>query len=163
MPKMSFPNRPPLDLDAIRHAAALIRAGKLVAFPTETVYGLGANALDARAVRKIFEVKARPATSPLIVHVESREAVPALVSEWPAAAEKLAVEFWPGPLTLVLPKRSCIPDVVTAGLPSVGLRVPVHSRRRNRRITQRRTARARECLRPGSVGESRCPHRRAKR
>lgn len=127
MPKMSFPNRPPLDLDAIRHAAALIRAGKLVAFPTETVYGLGANALDARAVRKIFEVKARPATSPLIVHVESREAVPALVSEWPAAAEKLAVEFWPGPLTLVLPKRSCIPDVVTAGLPSVGLRVPANA------------------------------------
>jgi L-threonylcarbamoyladenylate synthase len=124
---MTFPSKPPLDLQAILHAAALIREGKLVAFPTETVYGLGANALDARAVQKIFEVKGRPAASPLIVHVESREAVPALVSEWPSAAENLAREFWPGPLTLVLPKRACIPDIVTAGLPTVGLRVPANA------------------------------------
>ncbi len=124
---MTFPSNPQLDLEAIDHAGALIRAGKLVAFPTETVYGLGANALDARAVRKIFEVKGRPSTSPLIVHVESREAAPGFVSEWPAMAEKLAREFWPGPLTLVLPKRACIPGVVTAGLPTVGLRVPANA------------------------------------
>jgi len=124
---MTFPSNRPLDLQAIRHGAALIRAGKLVAFPTETVYGLGANALDARAVGKIFEVKGRPSTSPLIVHVESREAAPDVVSEWPAAAEKLAREFWPGPLTLVLPKRACIPAIVTAGLPTVGLRVPANA------------------------------------
>jgi len=124
---MSFPNRPPLDLEAIRHAAALIREGKLVAFPTETVYGLGASALDARAVQKIFEVKGRPATSPLIVHVESREAAPRFVSEWPVAAETLASALWPGPLTLVLRKRTCIPDIVTAGLPTVGLRMPANA------------------------------------
>jgi L-threonylcarbamoyladenylate synthase len=115
------------DPELIQRAAALIREGKLVAFPTETVYGLGANALDARAVVRIFEVKGRPSTSPIIVHVESREAAPALVTKWPAAAEKLAREFWPGPLTLVLPKRECIPDIVTAGLPSVGLRVPANA------------------------------------
>ena len=115
---MSCPINP--DPEILQRAAALIREGKLVVFPTETVYGLGANALDARAVEKIFRVKGRPSTSPLIVHVESREAAPALVAEWPAAAERLAREFWPGPLTLVLPKRECIPDIVTAGLPSVG-------------------------------------------
>jgi L-threonylcarbamoyladenylate synthase len=124
---MSFPSNRQLDLQAIRHAAILIREGKLVAFPTETVYGLGANALDARAVEKIFEVKGRPTTSPLIVHVASREAAPGVVSAWPAAAEKLAREFWPGPLTLVLPKRECIPGIVTAGLPAVGVRVPANA------------------------------------
>jgi L-threonylcarbamoyladenylate synthase len=127
MAKMTFPSNRQLDLQAIRHAAALIRAGKLVAFPTETVYGLGANALDAAAIAKIFEVKGRPSTSPLIVHVASREAAPHLVSEWPDAAEKLAREFWPGPLTLVLPKRDCIPGIATAGLPTVGLRVPANA------------------------------------
>ncbi len=114
------------DPEIIHRAAALIREGKLVAFPTETVYGLGANALDARAVARIFAVKGRPSTSPIIVHLESREAAPALVTQWPAKAEQLAREFWPGPLTLVLPKRECIPDIVTAGLPSVGLRVPAN-------------------------------------
>lgn len=123
---MTFPSSRPLDLQAIRHAAALIRAGKLVAFPTETVYGLGANALDAGAVAKIFEVKGRPSTSPLIVHVESRDAAPGVVSAWPAAAETLARQFWPGPLTLVLPRRACIPGIATAGLPTVGLRVPAN-------------------------------------
>jgi len=124
---MTFPSNRQPDLKAIRHAAALICEGKLVAFPTETVYGLGANALDARAVARIFEVKGRPSTSPLIVHVESREAAPGIVSEWPAAAEKLAREFWPGPLTLVLPKCECIPGIATAGLPTVGLRVPANA------------------------------------
>jgi len=114
------------DLELLHRAAALLREGKLVAFPTETVYGLGANALDAHAVEKIFRVKGRPSTSPVIVHIESREAAPAFVVNWPADAEKLAREFWPGPLTLVVPKRECIPDIVTAGLPSVGLRVPAN-------------------------------------
>src|SRR6266851_3588534 len=114
------------DHEIIR-AAALLREGKLVAFPTETVYGLGANALDARAVARIFQIKGRPSTSPLIVHIASAESARGLVTEWTAAATKLALEFWPGPLTLVLPKRPCIPDVVTAGLPSVGLRVPANA------------------------------------
>jgi len=111
---------------SIRRAARLIRQGKLVAFPTETVYGLGANALDAAAVRRIFEAKGRPSSSPLIVHVDSVERARELVAEWPDAAVKLAERFWPGPLTLVLPKRSVVPDVVTAGLGTVGVRMPDH-------------------------------------
>jgi L-threonylcarbamoyladenylate synthase len=110
----------------MEQAAALIRAGKLVAFPTETVYGLGANALDAVAVARIFDAKGRPRTSPLIVHVDSVEMARGLASEWPDAAETLARRYWPGPLTLVLPKRASIPDIVTAGLPTVGLRMPAH-------------------------------------
>jgi len=111
---------------SLEQAAALIRAGKLVAFPTETVYGLGANALDSAAVARIFEAKGRPRTSPLIVHVDSVEMARGLAAEWPAAAETLARRYWPGPLTLVVPKCSSIPDVVTAGLPTVGLRMPAH-------------------------------------
>jgi L-threonylcarbamoyladenylate synthase len=107
-------------------AAATIRAGNLVAFPTETVYGLGANALDPAAVEKIFEAKGRPKSSPLIVHVASIEAARALSSSWPAAAEALAHRFWPGPLTLIVTKSAAIPDIVTAGLDSVGLRIPAH-------------------------------------
>ena len=111
----------------IERAAALIRAGKLVAFPTETVYGLGANALDAAAVQRIFEAKGRPSTSPLIVHVSSAEtARREVVAEWPGAAQILSDRYWPGPLTLVLPKRPGIPDQVTAGLPTVGVRIPAH-------------------------------------
>jgi L-threonylcarbamoyladenylate synthase len=111
---------------SIAHAARLIREGKLVAFPTETVYGLGANALDRAAVERIFAAKGRPRTSPLIVHVDSVEMARALASRWPDAAETLARRYWPGPLTLVVPKRADIPDVVTAGLPTVGLRMPAH-------------------------------------
>jgi L-threonylcarbamoyladenylate synthase len=107
-------------------AAVKIRAGNLVAFPTETVYGLGANALDADAVAKIFDAKGRPRTSPLIVHVASIESARALASEWSAAAEALAQRFWPGPLTLIVPKAPSIPDIVTAGFDSVGLRIPAH-------------------------------------
>ncbi len=110
----------------VAHAAELIRAGKLVAFPTETVYGLGGNALDAAAVERIFAAKKRPKTSPLIVHVDSIEMARGLAAEWPPAAEALARRYWPGPLTLVLPKRSSVPDIVTAGLPGVGLRMPAH-------------------------------------
>ncbi len=111
---------------ACQHAAVLIRAGKLVAFPTETVYGLGANALDAEAIASIFARKGRPHTSPLIVHVDSIEMARSLAAEWPAAAEILARHYWPGPLTLVVPKIAAIPDIVTAGLPTVGLRMPAH-------------------------------------
>jgi len=110
----------------IREAAARLRRGELVAFPTETVYGLGAHALDAQAVERIFAAKGRPRTSPLIVHVATVEAARELVTEWPDAAEKLAAKFWPGPLTLVLPKIAKVPDSVTAGLESVGLRIPRH-------------------------------------
>ncbi len=110
----------------IQKAAEILRAGGLVVFPTETVYGLGANALDASAVEKIFKLKGRPATSPLIVHVESVEQARALAADWPKDAERLARDYWPGPLTLVVPKKPSIPDGVTAGLPTVGLRVPRH-------------------------------------
>ena len=110
----------------IERAAGLIRAGRLVAFPTETVYGLGANALDPDAVGRIFAAKGRPRNSPLIVHVDSIEMARALASHWSAAADLLARRYWPGPLTLVVPKRALVPDIVTAGLPTVGLRVPAH-------------------------------------
>ncbi len=111
---------------SVEHAAELIRAGRLVAFPTETVYGLGANALDAGAVARIFAAKGRPRTSPLIVHVDSVAMARTLASDWPEAAGKLAQRYWPGPLTLVVPKRALVPDIVTAGLPTVGLRMPSH-------------------------------------
>jgi L-threonylcarbamoyladenylate synthase len=107
-------------------AAALIRAGELVAFPTETVYGLGANALDEAAIDKIYAAKGRPASSPLIVHVSSAEMARSLVREWPEQAEKLTRIFWPGPLTLVLRKEPHVPDRVTAGLDTVGVRMPAH-------------------------------------
>jgi L-threonylcarbamoyladenylate synthase len=111
---------------SIKQAAERICAGELVAFPTETVYGLGANALDAAAVAKIYRLKQRPDTSPLIVHVSSIDMARGLAAEWPQAAEDLAKRWWPGPLTLVLPKAQAIPDIVTAGLPTVGLRMPDH-------------------------------------
>ena len=107
-------------------AAARLRIGELVAFPTETVYGLGANALDAEAVSRIYKAKGRPGYNPLIVHVASVEAARLVVSDWPAAADRLATVFWPGPLTIVLPKADTIPDNVSAGLPLVGVRVPAH-------------------------------------
>src|SRR5271154_2053623 len=97
----------------IERAAQLIRAGKLVAFPTETVYGLGANALDAEAVARIFAVKGRPRGSPLIVHVDSLEMARGLALDWPDSAEQLARKYWPGPLTLVMRKHPSIPDIVT--------------------------------------------------
>lgn len=113
------------ELEIIR-AAELIRNGGIVAFPTETVYGLGANALDAEAVRRIFEAKERPWASPLIVHVSDEEMARSVSAEWPATAQKLVKRFWPGPLTLVLKKAAIVPDLVTAGLDSVGVRMPSH-------------------------------------
>ncbi|HEY0014913.1 MAG TPA: L-threonylcarbamoyladenylate synthase [Longimicrobium sp.] len=114
------------DPEALRQAARVLRGGGLVAFPTETVYGLGAHALDPAAVGRIYQAKGRPGYNPLIVHVEDADAARALASAWPDEAERLAAAFWPGPLTLVLPKHDSIPDSVTAGLPSVALRVPAH-------------------------------------
>ena len=121
MPTKRTPSR-----EEIEHAASLLRAGKLVAFPTETVYGLGANALDELAVRRIFEAKGRPNTSPIIVHVSSVEMARSVVAEWPATAQLLAQKFWPGPLTLVLKKQPAISSMVTAGLDTVGVRMPSH-------------------------------------
>jgi L-threonylcarbamoyladenylate synthase len=118
---MSFPTE-----DDIARAAALIRAGRLVAFTTETVYGLGANALDPAAVARIYEAKGRPAASPLIVHVDSITMAKLLAKQWPDQAERLAQRWWPGPLTLVVEKQAAVPDIVTAGLSTVGLRMPDH-------------------------------------
>ncbi len=117
---------PSIAASQIEAAARLLRAGRLVAFPTETVYGLGANALDPEAVALIYKVKGRPATSPLIVHVASIEMAQSLVATWPDSADRLARRFWPGPLTLVLEKLPAISMIVTAGLPTVGLRMPAH-------------------------------------
>ncbi|MEN9791199.1 MAG: hypothetical protein RLZZ63_857 [Gemmatimonadota bacterium] len=114
------------DAAGIAAAAAIIRQGGLVAFPTETVYGLGAHALDAAAVRKIFEAKGRPAFNPLIVHMLDADAARALVTEWPPLADALTKRFWPGPLTLVLPRRPIVPDVITGGGPTVAIRSPAH-------------------------------------
>ena len=114
------------NVPAIHKAAEILHRGGLVAFPTETVYGLGANALDASAVARIFAAKGRPSYNPLIVHVPNEVAARELVSEWPESAARLARAFWPGPLTMVLRKQSAIPDIVTAGLDSVALRVPAH-------------------------------------
>lgn len=116
----------PATAESIRDAAARLRAGELVAFPTETVYGLGANALDADAVARIFAAKGRPAWNPVIVHVAEAAQARPLVREWPAAAARLAETCWPGPLTLVLPRRASVPDVVTGGGDTVAVRVPDH-------------------------------------
>src|SRR5688572_24873879 len=114
------------DVQVLRQAATLLREGRLVVFPTETVYGLGANALDAQAVQRIYDAKRRPAINPVIVHVASIDDARALSAEWTDAAETLAHAFWPGPLTLVVRKTSAIPAIVTAGGDTVGLRVPLH-------------------------------------
>jgi L-threonylcarbamoyladenylate synthase len=110
----------------IQKAAEVLRKGGLVAFPTETVYGLGADAANRIAVCRIFEVKKRPAFDPLIVHVADREQAMALWSEVPQSARALMEKFWPGPLTLVLPRSEKISDLVTAGLPTVAVRMPNH-------------------------------------
>jgi L-threonylcarbamoyladenylate synthase len=112
--------------EEIASAAEVIRRGGLVAFPTETVYGLGANALDADAVAQIFELKGRPRFDPLIVHITRAEDLESLVEVVPEAARKLVAKFWPGPLSVVLPKRECVPDIVTAGLANVAVRCPAH-------------------------------------
>ena len=107
-----------------QQAALTLRQGGLVAFGTETVYGLGANALDTKAIARVFEAKGRPTFDPLIVHVSHRGMLDQAAAHVPPLAEKLIGRFWPGPLTLILPKRDCVPDLVTASLPSVGVRMP---------------------------------------
>ena len=118
------PGRP--DAGAIASAAACLRGGGLVAFPTETVYGLGVAALDAAAVRRLFAAKGRPADDPLIVHVADASALSPLVAERPPIVDVLAARFWPGPLTLVLRRSPLVPNEVTAGLDTVAIRVPAH-------------------------------------
>jgi L-threonylcarbamoyladenylate synthase len=117
---------PALFAAAVKRAAELLRAGEVVALPTETVYGLAANALDAQAVAKIFQIKGRPAHNPIIVHVSDNEMAKRCVGQWPEVAGKLSQAFWPGPLTLVLPRAKEIPDLVTAGGATVGVRWPSH-------------------------------------
>jgi L-threonylcarbamoyladenylate synthase len=112
------------DPSALAEAAAILRQGGLVAFATETVYGLGADATNPKAVARIFEAKARPSFNPLIVHADSITMARGCVADWPDQAETLALRFWPGPLTLVLPRSDQIPDLVTAGRKTVGVRVP---------------------------------------
>ncbi|QIA26220.1 threonylcarbamoyl-AMP synthase [Thermaerobacter sp. PB12/4term] len=118
---------PHQDEAAVQRAGAILRQGGLVAFPTETVYGLGADALNPRAVARIFAAKGRPADNPLIVHVTGPEqAGSALVASWPEVGRRLAERFWPGPLTLVLPAGPAVPAAVRAGLPTVAVRCPAH-------------------------------------
>ncbi len=113
-------------LTDVSAAAAILRRGGLVAFATETVYGLGGNALDPAAVVKIFEAKQRPQFDPLIVHLADRDQLPEVASSVPEKAAKLMDHFWPGPLTFILPKQPFVPDLVTSGLPTVAVRVPGH-------------------------------------
>lgn len=114
------------DAHHVRAAADVVRAGGIVAIPTETVYGLAANALNPDAVAKIYAAKGRPSTNPLIVHVTSIDAAKELASSWPLAAQKLAEAFWPGPLTVIVEKKAIVPDAATAGLPHVAIRCPSH-------------------------------------
>lgn len=111
---------------AIAQAGALLVSGQVVGIPTETVYGLGANALDGTAVQKIFAAKGRPSDNPLIVHIADLAQIYSLTTEVPEAALRLAEAYWPGPLTIILPKASCIPQEVSAGLDTVGIRLPSH-------------------------------------
>lgn len=107
-------------------AAEAVRSGRVVALPTETVYGLGGNAFDPRAVAEIFAVKERPTFDPLIVHLASLEQIPQVAAEFPSMARRLTERFWPGPLTLVLPKTPAVPGLVTSGLATVAVRIPDH-------------------------------------
>jgi L-threonylcarbamoyladenylate synthase len=116
----------PPDDSNLNRAAELLRSGGLVAFPTETVYGLGANALDEEAVARIYAAKNRPWASPLIVHVADEAMARSVTAEWPRVARELAKRFWPGPLTFVLKKAVIVPSLVTAGLDTVGVRIPAH-------------------------------------
>src|SRR3989442_1724356 len=114
------------DPSSIERAAALLRAGEVVVFPTETVYGLGADALQTSAVERIFAAKGRPFSDPLIVHIAGEAALEQLTSSIPMQARQLAEAFWPGPLTLILPRSPLVPKLVTAGLETVAIRMPRH-------------------------------------
>ena len=114
----------PEDIEAIREAAGIIRAGGLVAFPTETVYGLGGNALDAEASKKIYAAKGRPSDNPLLAHISCMEEIKPLIKTLPESGEKLAAAYWPGPLTMILPKSDIVPPQTTGGLDTVAIRMP---------------------------------------
>lgn len=131
MNSSSFENIIPVSSDnpdesIIARAAQLMADSALVAFPTETVYGLGANAFNQDAVANIFRAKERPSTNPIIVHVHDTSSAQQVVSQWPEQAERLAQAFWPGPMTLILPKAPCVPDIITAGGDTVAIRIPAH-------------------------------------
>lgn len=115
-----------IDMDKLRLPAEVLRAGGTVAFPTETVYGLGANALDSKALEKIFKAKGRPSDNPLIVHIAQNDSITPLVRELPEKSKLLMKRFWPGPLTMVFKKSQIIPNIVTAGLDTVAVRMPSH-------------------------------------
>ncbi len=110
----------------LQEAAKLLRENEAIAFPTETVYGLGANAMNDEAIAKIFEAKGRPSDNPLIVHIGTKSQLDGIVKEIPPVAEKLMEHFWPGPLTIILPRKEGISEKVTAGLNTVGVRMPDH-------------------------------------
>lgn len=112
--------------EGIARAGELLRRGEVVGIPTETVYGLAADALNPQAVARIFEAKGRPSDNPLIVHIAARAQLDALVTDVPAAAERLASLWWPGPLTMIFPKAACVPAVVSGGLSTVAVRLPAH-------------------------------------
>jgi L-threonylcarbamoyladenylate synthase len=114
------------DAESIRQAGRIIKTGGLVAFPTETVYGLGCDAMNANAAAKVFEVKQRPQFDPLIVHIADLKQLEMVIESLPAVGQRLIDTFWPGPLTLVLPKQPAIPDLITAGLSTVAVRMPNH-------------------------------------
>ncbi len=115
-----------IDAEKIKYSAEVIKSGGLVAFPTETVYGLGANGLDEKAVKKIFEAKGRPSDNPLILHIADRKQVFELAKDVPSNAGKLMDSFWPGPLTMIFNKAQNVPGVISAGLDTVALRMPSH-------------------------------------
>ncbi|NLC67962.1 MAG: threonylcarbamoyl-AMP synthase [Clostridiaceae bacterium] len=120
------PNNIENEKDKLSYAAAIIKNGGLVAFPTETVYGLGANAMDREAVKNIFKAKGRPSDNPLIVHISSKYSIDNLVTGVPSWAQKLVDNFWPGPLTLIFKKTPSVPDEITAGLETLAIRMPAH-------------------------------------
>ena len=115
-----------IDQTVLEEAGALLKSGALVAFPTETVYGLGANALDEKASAKIYAAKGRPSDNPLIIHIADMESLPLITEEIPKAAVRLAEKFWPGPLTMVLKKSDIVPLGTTGGLSTVAVRMPSH-------------------------------------
>jgi L-threonylcarbamoyladenylate synthase len=122
-----MPRLLPVDARSLQRASELLQAEQVVAFPTETVYGLGGSALSTAAIERIYVAKGRPSWNPLIVHVADTAAAAALVSHWPESATRLARQFWPGPLTLVLPRAERVPAAVSAGRPTIALRVPAHA------------------------------------
>ena len=113
--------------ESIQQAAEILKKGGLVAFPTETVYGLGANGLNAAACKKIYEAKGRPSDNPLILHIAEKKDLYQIVKEVPQKAEKLIDAFWPGPLTMIFEKKECVPQEITGGFSTVAVRFPSHA------------------------------------